>query len=71
MTRSQKAALTKFALHGRLVPRFNSIRTDVARALLDAGYVQPAVDGDLFRGGYAALKITEKGREAAVAPLAR
>jgi len=64
MTPAQKKALDKFfhAKSPALIPQGACIRTDIARKLLDAGYVEFFHQGDLFRGGYAPLKITELGR---------
>lgn len=69
MTRAQKKALSKFLHKAQVTPRYEDIRTDVARALYTDGYVTPTFSGDGFRAGYAPLSITAKGREAAVAPL--
>jgi hypothetical protein len=63
MTPAKKKALALFyQAEGALTPRMADIRTDVARALFDDGLVEPSIKNDLFRGGYAPLKITEKGR---------
>lgn len=66
MTPSQKSALAIFnAAKNPLVPQYAEIRKDVARALFDGGYVECFKKNDSFRGGYAPLIITEKGRAAA------
>lgn len=63
MTPAKSKALALFYhAEGPLTPRMVDIRTDVARALFDDGFLEPSIKHDLFRGGYAALKITEKGR---------
>lgn len=63
MTPAKKKALDLFyQAEGALTPRMADIRTDVARALFDDGLIEPSIKNDLFRGGYAPLKITEKGR---------
>lgn len=49
---------------GPTIPRDHGIRNDVARFLFDAGYVETCRAGDLFRGGYAPLKLTASGRAA-------
>lgn len=69
MTRAQKRELGKFLHKQQVTPRYEDIRTDVARALYSDGYVTTTFAGDGFRAGYAPLSITNKGREAAVAPL--
>jgi hypothetical protein len=69
LTRSRKKALSKFLHKRHVTPQVEGIRTDVARALFDGGYVTVWTPGDTFRHGYAPLTITSKGQEAAVAPL--
>jgi hypothetical protein len=66
MTPAQQLALAKFyrCSPGAVIPQGADIRKDVARKLFDEGYVETFIKDDLFRGGYAPLKITEKGRSA-------
>jgi hypothetical protein len=66
LTKSQHTALRRWRVAKsdlEATPRHNGTRTDVAARLVELGYLSLRFSDDKFRGGYAELRLTAKGRE--------